>query len=407
MGHIQDRWFKTVRHPGGTAERVKTALYGRGERYKLRYTGPDGREKAESFPDRQKRRADARLVEVESDLQRGTYVDPDAGRVTFKRYADEWLAAATCDESTHDRLEYEFRLHVYPSFGGLTLAAIQPVTIRAWARKIQDKGLAASYRRVLFNDVSMIFNAAVDDKKIVSNPFGVKTVRPPRGQPTRVVPWTIKQRARFRTTIAERYRIAVDLGAGCGLRQGEIFAVSPNDIDPVRPVIYVTRQIKVIRGRLVFAPPKGGKTREVPLPETVENRLRAHVQRFIPLPVTLPWGSSTGEPITVMLYLYTANLQAISRSGFNQSVWKPAIRAAGIPDSRHNGMHALRHTYASVLLDAGESIKALASYLGHSDPGFTLRVYTHLLPSSENRTRRAIDEAFACDSDTVDGLETA
>lgn len=53
-------------------------------------------------------------------------------------------------------------------------------------------------------------------------------------------------------------------------------------------------------------------------------------------------------------------------------------------------MHALRHFYASVLLDAGKNIKALSLYLGHSDPGFTLRVYTHLMPSSETRTRKAI-----------------
>ncbi|SDY98654.1 Phage integrase family protein [Micromonospora pattaloongensis] len=88
-------------------------------------------------------------------------------------------------------------------------------------------------------------------------------------------------------------------------------------------------------------------------------------------------------------------------------MWKPAIRATGIEDTRHNGMHVLRHTYASVLLDAGESVKALSAYLGHADPGFTLRVYTHLLPSSEDRTRRAIDEAFADDPETGDGPATA
>ncbi|MFC8616306.1 hypothetical protein ACFT9M_07825 [Micromonospora purpureochromogenes] len=64
-------------------------------------------------------------------------------------------------------------------------------------------------------------------------------------------------------------------------------------------------------------------------------------------------------------------------------------------------------TYASVLLDAGESVKALSAYLGHPDPGFTLRIYTHLLPTSEDRTRRAIDHAFADDPQTPDGLETA
>lgn len=62
--------------------------------------------------------------------------------------------------------------------------------------------------------------------------------------------------------------------------------------------------------------------------------------------------------------------------------------------TRATGMHALRHFYASELLDAGANIKALAAYLGHSDPAFTLRVYTHLMPSSEHRARRAIDELF-------------
>jgi integrase len=48
-----------------------------------------------------------------------------------------------------------------------------------------------------------------------------------------------------------------------------------------------------------------------------------------------------------------------------------------------------------VLLEDGVSVKALAEYLGHADPGFTLRTYTHLMPSSEDRARAAVDRAFA------------
>jgi integrase len=44
-----------------------------------------------------------------------------------------------------------------------------------------------------------------------------------------------------------------------------------------------------------------------------------------------------------------------------------------------------------VLLDAGESIKAVSEYLGHSDPGFTLHGYTHLMPTSAERAKRAVD----------------
>ncbi|GAA1537852.1 hypothetical protein GCM10009827_065910 [Dactylosporangium maewongense] len=79
---------------------------------------------------------------------------------------------------------------------------------------------------------------------------------------------------------------------------------------------------------------------------------------------------------------------------FDALTWNPAIEAAGIERSRETGTHALRHYFASVLLDAGESIKALAEYLGHWDPAFTLRQYTHLMPASQGRTRAAIDRVF-------------
>jgi integrase len=108
----------------------------------------------------------------------------------------------------------------------------------------------------------------------------------------------------------------------------------------------------------------------------------------------------------------------VRASHFDDHVWKPALAAAGfIPKvekgeryqaAREHGMHSLRHFYASVLLDAGESIRALSQYLGHSDPGFTLRVYTHLMPSSESRTRSAVDSVYRTSSGKLlDGPETA
>ncbi|HUR13495.1 MAG TPA: tyrosine-type recombinase/integrase, partial [Mycobacteriales bacterium] len=83
------------------------------------------------------------------------------------------------------------------------------------------------------------------------------------------------------------------------------------------------------------------------------------------------------------------------RNYWNAKIWKPALVKAKIPTTRENGMHALRHFYASALLDGGESIKAVSEFLGHRDAAFTLRTYTHLMPSSDVRTRKAIDAAFA------------
>ena len=66
-------------------------------------------------------------------------------------------------------------------------------------------------------------------------------------------------------------------------------------------------------------------------------------------------------------------------------------------------MHALGHFYASVLPDAGEDVKALSAHLGHGVPGFTLRVYTHLVPSSDAQARKAVDGLYEGADPAPDG----
>ncbi|WP_345337142.1 site-specific integrase [Planotetraspora kaengkrachanensis] len=207
------------------------------------------------------------------------------------------------------------------------------------------------------------------------------------------------------------------IGAGCGLRQGEIFGLPLDEVDFDEGWMRVAYQVKLINGRLVFAPPKREKERDVPLPARVAEALKTHADLFPPVKVTLPWRTPDGPPLTKLLFFSRNGGGPVRRSDFNVFAWKPALVAAGvIPEpikgerhqaAREHGMHALRHFYASVLLDAGENIKALSQYLGHSDPGFTLRVYTHLMPSSEGRTRRAVDGAYEAMGPKSDGPETA
>ena len=80
---------------------------------------------------------------------------------------------------------------------------------------------------------------------------------------------------------------------------------------------------------------------------------------------------------------------------FNRNYWKAALDACDVPSGRYeNGMHDLRHFFASKLLEQGVSIKAVAEWLGHTDPAFTLATYTHLMPSSDERTRQAIEHVY-------------
>ncbi|MFG3141452.1 tyrosine-type recombinase/integrase [Streptomyces sp. NPDC048211] len=403
-GHIQDRWFVTVTGPDGKPRKVKSDRYGVGSRYRARYVGPDGTEKSKSFPDRQKRLADQWLAHTEADMARGQYIDPRAARTTFQQYAEDWVSTQGADPNTQASMESQLRLHAFPYLGTRPLGSFQPAHIRDWVQQLQANGVRGSYARTIYSNVRAALSAAVDDGHLPRNPCAARSVRPPTVDTKRVTPWTTERLFAVRAGMPERYQAMVDLGGGCGLRQGEILGVAVDAIDFRSDTLHVVQQLKLSRSKPVFAPPKGGKLRDVPLPGPVADALRAHMKQFPPAEITLPWKVAGGPLVTKRLIFMGPRGGHVWRTSLNEEAWKPALASAGVipapaagaahAESRENGMHAMRHFYASVLLDAGENIKALAEYLGHSDPGLTLRVYAHLMPSSQARTRKAIEHAY-------------
>jgi integrase len=416
-GHVQDRWFKTERTTDGTAKKIKTSRYGVGFRYRARYVSPDGTEKSRSFPDRQKRQAELWLARVEADMSQGIYIDPRIANTTFREYAERWLATQTTDLNTRNSVTTQIRKHAIPHLGMRPLGSFKPSHIREWLGTLETTLHMSSYRRVIFASVSSIFTAAVDDGLIPKNPCSARTVKSPKKSTSRVVPWLPDRVFAVRAALPPQYRTMVDIGAGCGLRQGEIFGLAVNAVNFSTGWLNITCQVKLISGHLVFAPPKREKERDVPLPDSVASMIRRHLNSSPPTKVTLPWQRPDGDPTTRELLFTRTKGTAIRSSDFNVFAWKPALATAGVipspvPGERHqaareHGMHALRHFYASVLLDAGENIKALSHYLGHSDPGFTLRVYTHLMPSSDGRARTALDRVYEATITTQDGPQTA
>jgi integrase len=129
------------------------------------------------------------------------------------------------------------------------------------------------------------------------------------------------------------------------------------------------------------------------LPETVAVASSEHIRRFPPVEVSLPWVDRDGPPGPDAVFTGPKGA-SLNKNPHTQRVWIPALADAGIEYvPRESGMHQLCHQYASVLLDASVSIAALASYLGHADPWVTLRVYSHLMPDTEERGRQAVDAA--------------
>lgn len=323
------------------------------------------------------------------------------GRSCSGDYAARWLANQTTDPLTRQEIGSRLRRYVQPyALHRTELGKIKPSTVQAWLRLLAKHGaedgrsLAESTKAVVFSHVSAILNAANDDEVIAKNPCRAPSVKPPRADTRNIVPWTREWVTGMHAALPPRYRIFVPLCSGLGLRQGEVFGLSPDDVDFLRGWVTVRRQVKIVGNRLVLAAPKGRKDRQVPLPTSVREELAAYLASWPAREVTLPWGGPEGTPVTVPLAVSTRESKACNRNQFNQETWKPALERVGIPRGRENGMHALRHFYASTLLDAGESVKAVSQYLGHSSAKITLDVYAHVMPSSEDRTRGAVDAAW-------------
>lgn len=361
-------------------------------RYIVRWREPGGGARSKTFT----RKTDANrfAATVSADIVRGQYFDPDAGKISFKEYASKWLEAQTFDEGTQEAVELRLRLHAYPGLGAKLLSDVKPSTIQTWLRGLSE--LAPTYQQVIFANVSTVFTAAVDDSLIQKNPCKASSVRQPKPEQRKLTPWTAGNVTNVRSALPNRYQVVAQLGAGLGLRQGEIFGLSPDDIDIEKGEIQIVRQVKLrASNKQLFGLPKGRKTRRVPLPDSVLDAINEHMTRYPPREVTLPWDRLDGTERTFTLLLTTRERSALNRNYFNTYIWRPALEKAGIEAKRENGTHALRHFYASTLLDAGESIKALSEYLGHADPGFTLRTYTHLMPTSSERTRNAINSILS------------
>ncbi|MEU0424248.1 site-specific integrase [Streptomyces canus] len=335
----------------------------------------------------------------------GHYVDPGAAKVTFQEYTEKWLTTLGADPNTIESMNSQLRLHAFPYIGTRPLGSFKPEHIREWVAALESS-VPGSYGRIIYANVRAALSAAVDDGYLSRNPVSARSVKPPALEPKRVVPWSAERVFAVQAAMPERYRSMVDLGAGCGMRQGEILGIAVDAIDFESDTLHVVQQLKLSRSKPVFALPKGGKTRDVPLPGPVADALRAHMKQFPPVEITLPWKTPDGPKVTRRLIFMAPGGNHVWRTSLNEEAWKPALVAAGVipaPETkaagyaaaREHDMHALRHFYASALLDGGESIKAVSEYLGHSNAALTLRIYEHLMPSSQERTRTAIATVYA------------
>jgi integrase len=348
--------------------------------WRARYRDQSGRQHARHFA----RKADAVrwLDEVTASVVTGHYVDPKAGRVSFRDYAEQWRAAQVHRPTSAAHVETMLRRHAYPTLGDRPLSTILPSEIQAWVKRLGTgapggkRALSPATIGVVHSIVSSVFKAAVRDRRIVANPC--EGTRLPRTERRQVVPPTTEQLEILRQAMPEQLRALVTFVAGTGVRQGEALGLTVDRLDLLRREVTIDRQlVSLVGSRPQLAPPKtSASVRTIPLPQVVVDVLASHLSRY----------PSAREGL-----VFTFDGEPIRRQAFGH-VWRPAAKAAGLPTG--TGLHALRHYYASLLIRYGESVKTVQARLGHATAAETLDTYSHLWPDSDDRTRDAIDSVL-------------
>ena len=340
-------------------------------RYDVNFREPDGRRRRKTFP--KKSDADRFAATVEADKVRGGYIDT-SDRTSVAEYARRWAAARPHRPTTARRVSSLIETHIAGTkLGDRRLAAVLPSEVQSWASD-RAQVLAPSTLRNLVSLLRSIYASAVLDRLVASSP--VVRVQLPRHERERVVPLTVEQVAALAGAMPARNRPMVLTQAGLGLRIGELLALRAHDVNFLKRTARVEYQIAP--GAKVRSDPKTPRSRRtLPLPQVVADALAEHMQAFPPADDGTLFTTRFGDPYRHDYY--------------GTIIFSVAVEAAGLPKVTS---HDLRHHYASVLLAAGESVVAVAERLGHENATLVLKTYGHLMPDSEDRTRRAVDEAW-------------
>lgn len=247
-------------------------------RYQARYR-VDGKMASAPTTFRTKRDAEAYLSTVRADMERGTWVNPIAGKVTLREYSTKWLEhRPDLRPRTVELYEGELRLHILPVLGGLELAMITPTKVRDWhsgllqADKPGNTTVAKCHR--LLHD---ILNTAVAEELLARNPCVIKGAGQEKA-PERPIA-SIPQVVEIADTIEPRFRAMVLVGAYVGLRLGETLALTRERIDLLHGRIKVVEQHQELKdGRHILGPPKSDAgIRTVAIPAMLKPELETHL----------------------------------------------------------------------------------------------------------------------------------
>lgn len=342
----------------------------RGEtRWRVRYRTPEKRQ-TDKRGFRTKRDAQAWAEQLEVDKRRGLYIAPSAGRVTLGEYAAEWLASKhKLKPSTRARYQVVLDTAI-ADHAGIAIGDVSRALVREWVSDLSVDLAAASVHKSI-GVLRQVLAMAVAENRLAINPADGVELPAVTAAEQRFL--TLDQLRALAGAAGDNAPLVWVLGT-CGLRFGEACELRWRDVDLPGRRIRVTRSVALVGGEFVIGSPKSGKSRTVSLPEFVAELLGDGGD-----PGELVFPDSQGGHMRGTNVRRRWWADAVAAAELFPSV---AINAAGEPVTAYSfKLHELRHTAASLAIQAGAHIKSLQAMLGHESASLTLDRYGHLYKS--------------------------
>ncbi len=347
--------------------------------WQARYPGPDGVMRPADTTFRTKTEAAEWLVDKEAEIRAGDWIDPEAGKITLRKYAETWVAERPkMRPTTRERSATLVRLYIAPHLGDLAIGDIRDPHIRRWYKQLGDNKVGAATIARTYQLLKSIFNTAVEDELIRRNPCRIKgaAIYKPEERPV----LTITEVYAIAENVPERYRVLVLLGTFTGLRWGELAGLKRKNVDLEACTVRVdTIVVELGRGGLLLdqEPKSEAGRRTVAFPAQLKPLLEAHLKGHVA-------DSSSA-------YVFTSPRGAVLRRANFRATWVEAVKAAGLSDVR---FHDLRHTGATIAAQTGATLKELMKRIGHSTERAAMN-YQHAAKGRDQEIATALDKLIS------------
>ncbi len=172
----------------------------------------------------------------------------------------------------------------------------------------------------------------------------------------------------------QRLAAAFVLAVNTGMRRGEVLGLAWAEVDLDAPRITVRQSLVTVNGHAQLTTPKTGRPRSFQIDSATAVALRQY--RAVQRAERLAWGGAWHDTGLVFTKKDGTRVQPESLT----KTFRAVVKGAGLPPIR---FHALRHTHATLALQAGVGIKVVSQRLGHANVAITWDTYAHVLPDQD------------------------